>query len=376
MFCRIISTDKYRFVIKIFSILAISLFVSCSSNIEKSQYQFDETVLLLDTTFIAKKIFTKESKDESLPQKAQSVAKISIDDCNKLEKEIWQFHHYEPAETKSLGIWPTHNRYNNYALIKELKDKWGFNLIFIQASWAIDQFDKFLKAGFNNDNIIIDLNVGFPNYVPDWDKKYKDVYAFYVDEPFAAQPNYTIEQFEKTYNKIKSLNKPLFITGDFKPSNCLDEFVQFTDKIMFTSYHRTYQLFGCTFRHWPENIDQRDSWDVMKERYGDKFTSTWIAAHQDTLEYFQLFKKAVELNLESVWFYQLEDTTDQYSNLNLAKFCEAAWQNGYLKKVNQKVKYQFECKNKDNPCNCDETKPNEWKLIEKKSLGEFREEKF
>jgi hypothetical protein len=271
--------------------------------------------------------------DKNLSKNSSEYKNSTLLDSNKLEKEGWKFHHYEPVESKSIGIWPTHERYNNFEKIKELKDKWGFKFIFIQASWAIDQFDKFLKAGYSNDNIIVDLNVGFPNYVPNWDERYKDVYAFYVDEPYSAKPNYTLEQFKSTYQKIKNLNHPLFITGDFKPSACLDEFVEYSDKVMFTSYHRTYQFFGCTFIHWPENIDQRDSWDIMKERYGEKFTSTWIAAHKDTLEYFQLFKKAAELNLESIWFYQLEDTTDQCSNINLAKFCEAAWQNGYLNKV-------------------------------------------
>ena len=140
---------------------------------------------------------------------------------------------------------------------------------------------------------------------------------------------------------------------------------------MFSSYHRTYQLFGCVFLHWPENIDQSGSWDVMKDRYGDKFTSSWIGALQDTLEYYNLFKEASKHNLKSIWLYQLEDTSDQYTDINLSKFCEAAWENGYLKKINEKMNYKFICS--EDSCNCDKSDKNAWRFLSKNSLKIYQE---
>lgn len=364
---------KYLSTIFILTFVLI-INTSCSVEIEKSQYKSAGFTHTNDSVQLIDQIFYQKQDTSNQLILNNSNSSLANNSAGVMEIDVWQFHHYIPTENNFIAIWPTHNRYETPFKLKELKEKWGFKKIYIQAHWLINVVDRFIDAGFDFENIIVDLNVGFPNTIKDWEEKYKDVYAFYVDEPYSAKPNYTVNAFKDVYAKIKALEKPLFITGDFKPSDCLDEYVQHADKIMFTAYHRTYQLFGCTFLHWPENIDQRDSWDVMKERYGNKFTSTWIAGHQDTLEYYQLFKKASELNFESIWYYQLQDSSDEFNDNNLAKFCEAAWQNGYLKKINEKVIYEFKCKKNDIPCNCDTSNKNEWRFVGHKSTGLFKEE--
>ena len=364
---------------KILFQITIPLFIfliSCSSKIDKSEYNFDQTAINNDSNLVIEDFFPDRVSEVNLSNKNKIAVEQSNDDCEKFVIDSWQFHHYEPVENKLLGIWPTVLRYKNLERLKELKTKWGFKNIFLQAHLGEDDFKRFVNAGFDNSEIMVHFNIKYQKLVKEWINRYNNVFAIYIDEPYAVQPNYTMEEFDLIAKNLKVLPNSKFVIGDFKPSDCLDDYVQFADNIMFSSYHRTYQLFGCTFLHWPENIDQRGSWEVMKERYGDKFNSTWIAGHKDTLEYFQLFKKASQLNLESVWFYQLEDSTDEKSDYNLALYCEAAWQNGYLKKINEKIRYEFICKNKEKNCECDKTDPNNWRLILKKRLDELKEEKY
>lgn len=358
---------------KLLSIFWLFFFlIACSGSVEKQDYKLDSTTIKSDSNKIIENLFLDYQTNKTSTKISNSNIEhlLDVNSC-KMKIDVWQFHHYEPSNKKFLGIWPTTFRLNNHEKLKDLKNKWGISYIFFQSHLKNDFFKKLLEYGFKKKQIMIHLNYNYQKYNGDWFEKYKDVYAFYIDEPYAVQPNYTLSEFKKISQRIKSLNNNLLITGDFKPSGCLDDFVQFADNVMFTSYHRTYQLLGCIFAHWPKNVDQSGSWDVMKERYKNKFQSTWIAAHQDTLEYFQLFKKSDELNLETVWLYQLQDTTDKLNDFNLASFCEAAWQNGYLKKVSEKIRYEFECKKKDNPCNCDKNKRDQWSLKRTNHLNEF-----
>jgi len=112
---------------------------------------------------------------------------------------------------------------------------------------------------------------------------------------------------------------------------------------MFSSYkHWWLTVLGIWFS-WPENPDQRSSWIDMKNRFGSKFSFTWIGAHRDFIdiddhEYNDLLAKAKELQLSGIYLYQLEPMESEVSDANLESFANAASIHGFSNKLYQQVR--------------------------------------
>ncbi|MBS3945752.1 MAG: hypothetical protein KGZ42_09665 [Melioribacter sp.] len=130
----------------------------------------------------------------------------------------------------------------------------------------------------------------------------------------------------------------------------------------------------CTrYNDYPEwfNPDQRSLWTDFHEELVN-FSMTWIGAHKDLSEYDDLIGHATNLGLYGIWLYQYEDNTDVYSNNNIETFSLFAWKWGWLRKVERKWVYVYECIDQ-NPCNCDPyTLGPEWILIDKYPTYETR----
>ncbi len=191
---------------------------------------------------------------------------------------------------------------------------------------------------------------------------YGNIFAYYIDEPVKHDhPSY-----ENLSKYIHENTDAYFITGDYKRSFYLEDYARYADYVMFTSYKNWVYILGF---YIPWGLDQRPSWSDMKKEYPEKFMMTWIGAHRDTLEYEQLLGHAQNLGLKGIWYFQSWDSTDEYSDYNIANFSEAAWQTGWMIKTERKFIYEYICLK---PNGCDENLDTGWVLNKKIDTGEVR----
>jgi ATP-dependent helicase YprA (DUF1998 family) len=86
--------------------------------------------------------------------------------------------------------------------------------------------------------------------------------------------------------------------------------------------------------------DQRSIWTDFRNDEGVKNPSNWIHSTRDCVnESSQLIGHANNLGLNSLWFFIGSDGNPD----NIGAFCNAAWQNGWLKKYIRKWYDIYEC---------------------------------
>lgn len=133
---------------------------------------------------------------------------------------------------------------------------------------------------------------------------------------------------------------------------------------MFSSYKHWWECLPGIWCAWPVDYDQRPDWSDMKDRYGSKFSMTWIKTSEVT-EFENLFEQAKYLGINSVWIYgflensgqPVDHYNDQFENISFAAF-----NYGFLKMKQRQFKIEWFCDNID-PCNsCDPSNDNMWRI--------------
>ncbi len=267
--------------------------------------------------------------------------------CNLISAQT-KTYHYVPVANKTLGIWPDNDTWHNNKFAV-LHDYWGFSKVLIPSNtpnndWS-DIYYNALAAGFNMDNLL--LIIWHSNYqyaVDNFPSKYYYI-GEAVEHDCAGQPTAGDKLYSATelstisqYIKSKRPASKLVIDG-YKRCSHLIIAGGIADKILYSSYVN-WNSTGLPVCHvnlgWGDNWEspwlegagnQSDSWRDMKNLFGSKFSWSWMHANGD--DYYDLFRTANELGLETIWLYSY----DLVDPAKLEIFCDAAVNAGWLQKV-------------------------------------------
>lgn len=289
--------------------------------------------------------------------------------CQKIVN-YWLFDHYENIPGKIIGIWPREDTWDNINKMRYLKDTLGFNYIL-----AIEtKINNCIQTGYNSQSIMIG---GFNLNNNDYERVvqlYPGFFGYYTDEPVSNQGLNCIDArmallwFRYFLNNNDSINSLLVVGETIHDllglryySSCIADRANI---LMCTKYINEPPFF---------EDDQRPIWTDWKSGYPTQFIWTWISFDEDYNEFSDLLGHAANLSLQGVWLYQWEDGIPSNLERNrLESYSFNAWKWGWLKKVERKWVYVYECINQ-NPCNCDPyTQGPEWILIDKYPTYEIR----
>jgi hypothetical protein len=242
--------------------------------------------------------------------------------------------YYVTVENKTVGVWPHNSRYEDISRLKELRYKWGFNHLLIARFYGIEAYNMIIEAGF--DSLKIMRQIRQDTYLENVEEL-PEMWAYYIDEPADLGENITIWGGITNWIKNKFPNTSIVLSG-YKRTDQLKNYVNtLADHVMFSSYKHWWELFGLWISV-PENKDQRSDWTDMKNRFGSKFSFSWVGAHKDLSEYDDLLGKAKNLQLNGVFLYQLEPQENEADDNNLEQFSDAATKHGYLSAFYQQAR--------------------------------------
>jgi hypothetical protein len=248
-------------------------------------------------------------------------------------EEKW-IKYYSAVENKTVGVWPHNSRYTDVTRLKELKYKWGFNHILIARTFGIEYYNMIIEAGFDSSKIMRQIRQD--TYLENVEDL-PEMWAYYIDEPADLGENITIWTGIKNWIKNKYPNTSIVLSG-YKRTDQLKDYVNtIADNVMFSSYKHWWEFLGLWISV-PENKDQRSDWTDMKNRFGNKFSFSWVGAHKDLSEYDDLLGKAKNLQLNGVFLYQLEPHENEVDDNNLEQFSDAATKHGFLSAFYQQVR--------------------------------------
>lgn len=243
-----------------------------------------------------------------------------------------QSFYYAPVEGKKLVI---RTAFPSPEEFYDLRHKYGFTGIVVYDTLA---WNEALIQGFEKKEIIgaVDRRNG---YYPDC-----DFTSYYLDEP--VENNLTSADVIKLSEEIKSRNKNavLYICSFQDNDAVITEYkkiIQNTDNtiIMCDQYYD-----GSVFC----GHDQRSWWTNFSTWYPGRSDAHWVHLLVDGIQddFDILFDQANNLDVKSLWLYTGDaesswifcidkklDKNNYYEYLD--KFAEAAWRNGWLKKVNK-----------------------------------------
>jgi hypothetical protein len=270
--------------------------------------------------------------------------------------EVWRLDHYEPMPGKTIGVW-----LSNYSQehMTECRTHWGYKSIFIV---NINNYKKAVAAGYNSDDIM--MSVAYNPGTMDYQNIISSCNArcYYIDEAVnhscfihSSRRLYTPVELRNVRNYIHTARKgSFFVSSGYKRCTHFDTLAAITDKIMYSAYSDWYvSFFPCfnTNMSWGPAIefawlngsyDQRSSWEDMKNRYGDKFSMTWINSYEIS-EFDDLFNEAEKLDLKEIWIY----TRDEHHYDQFASISRAAYRHGFLRRFMRKYIDVYICTGKD-----------------------------
>jgi hypothetical protein len=234
---------------------------------------------------------------------------------------------YETTEGKIVGIWPHNDRFKSVDMMKELKERWGFNYILLAEIYGVKEKIFASDAGF--DSLHLMHQIILPNSDSQKERLYErisqlgKVWAYYFDEPISREQSYI--QFLHFVTDLS--NRGFYPYAKFIVSE-LDEkkaarFLRISDGIMYSGYGNKEAM----------GLDQVKTWMEWKQYLGENFSAVWISSDQDSNEYRTLLKAARDLKFNAVWFYALEPigNGEEVSDNNYENFCEAAVEYGFMK---------------------------------------------
>ena len=265
--------------------------------------------------------------------------------CQKVV-EYFVFDHYEAASGKVIGIWAEDDTYsqNTYKL-DVYHDTLGYNYIFTHEGYL----NTVISAGFDRDHVLLGgLSCDY-QYTEQLVQNTKPVWAYYLDEQgqkFTCQPLESWFHDFRYYLDNNGCSGIKIITGESAPDefDCYDQYV---NTIMCTKYCLDLEAI-CYF------YDQRGRWTDFRNSWGSKFNMTWISSRLDNEEFDNLIGHAYNLGLDGVWLFQADDTqaSAETERSRIETFSLYAWKWGFLRRVERKWVFSYECRNQD-PCDCD-----------------------
>jgi hypothetical protein len=266
--------------------------------------------------------------------------------------EVWKLDHYKPEPGKKIGVWLTKYSREN---LSEVRNKWGYQNIFIPNP---NNYNIALAAGYCRDEIM--MNTAFKKETKDYKKIISscDARYYYIDEAVnhscfgnGNKRLYSPAELKNISDFIhRNRSGSFFVSSGYKRCSHFDTLVSITDRIMYSAYSNWYKsILPCISTNigWEPSSepawlngsdDQRISWEDMKNRYGVKFSMTWINSNENN-EFNDLFEEAKKLGLDEVWIYTLDGHhSDEFGNIS-----EAACYNGFLKRFMRKYIEVYKC---------------------------------
>lgn len=314
--------------------------------------------LLLTTIGCEKELIEPELKDNEL-QKTESTTLNKQENTSYVIEALpykvryvtwWSVERYAPINGKIVGIWPDDSRRNSAGLAR-LKNYFGFNFLFAGPG----QITSSIAAGFPSSNLMINIEPDYYTTIIN----YPQTWAYYVDEPYEDNKDISnLVPFVRNH-----FPSALYVMGGYRRESGFTSMVSSADKVMFTAYDHWYRTAIGNYWNWPYDPDQRPDWTEMKEKYGAKFSMTWIGAHKDRSTYGELLGHASNLGLMGIWLYQYDATDDG----NILDFCDAAWRAGYLRKFLREYREELRCDSQYN--DCDPSVLDGWYVYSETALG-------
>lgn len=268
-----------------------------------------------------------------------------------LQKATLDFH-YEPVDGKFIGMWPPWSYYTIEAL-SAIRLHWGFSGVLVHAEGFVNnyidyQYKSAVDAGYSLDKIMVKF---WDDNNFSWAVDSLPAGFYYLGEPVehdcAGHPSNSAvarlsnpQELSNWYNYIHQVRpNAKFVIDGYKRCSHLRIAGNYADVVMYSSYQNWNSLFlpVCNVNlGWGDQYEagwvsgsglQSDSWNDMRSKFGGRFSMSWMNANAD--EYFELFHEANNLGLNAIWLYALEGLDLS----KLAEFCDAAWQRGWLRKV-------------------------------------------
>lgn len=241
-----------------------------------------------------------------------------------------------PVEGKLIGIWTGGGIGDSFEEVKELRKKWGFTgySIFddfvsdtasVQIEWITAFDDDLNEQLYRNENIIkhITPKHRYKELIDEFDAGF-----YYIDEPL-EQGGYNVNELLVRASYIDTVKPNSFFVISSYRSVRNDDFENTSKSypnmhFMYSAYTNWERFFGIWL---PTEADQRQSWTDMRNRFGKRFSMSWVDGRGD--EYEPLLQHAATLKLNGVWLYCGSGGQMKY----VEEFCEAAAKKGWLKKL-------------------------------------------
>lgn len=252
-------------------------------------------------------------------------------------------------------MWPEPSK-SNYEGFKQFKDKWGFACMFIipqdSIGWASNvQQVAAMKAGYEPKDMMVDMwDTNCPWVIENIPASYYYLGECVEHDCYGHPSNggvthiYPPSELAPLKEQVR-VQRPgsSFVIDGYKRCSHLNIAVQNADQVMYSGYCNWNSVglpvcrpnigWGDTWEapYVQGNDFQGDSWQDMKNKYGAKFRMSWMRGGGD--EYHDLFMTANRLGLEVVWLYGYDGASEQ----NISAFCEAAYYNGWLNRVDSTI---------------------------------------
>lgn len=268
---------------------------------------------------------------------------------------IISHYYYFPVPGKNVGIWPEPSRCTEDGF-KELKNRWGFSNLFIipldnYGSLSDVQYKDALKAGFLPQDMMIDTWDG--NYIYCVDNMPAKYYYLgeCVEHDCYGHPSnsfvshiYSPSELNDRKNYVHSKRPDSkFVIDGYKRCSHFITAGGIADVVMYSAYCNWNSMGLPICRPnigWGDNLEspytqgsdlQSGSWGDMRSKFGSKFNMSWVRSGAD--EYNDLFATANQFGFTAIWIYQYEGGSVQ----NLEDICNAAYQNGWLSRIDASV---------------------------------------
>lgn len=358
---------KSLIISSIFFLISFILFSTCSkeSNPVVAPTEKNENVALEKKNKWPEKIYDSTYGEIVMDY---NVITPTAYPCGVKDTYGWGRDHFEPKAGKLVGVWPYEYTLAN---LTTLRTKWGYSHIFFGYDFDNSKWNIVTSAGYTLDKIMISVGQIADANRASLISQRGNAYAYYVGEP--ADQNHSMGGVRSALNQYGYTS--LFVIDGYKRTYGLDYAVQMSDKVLFSSYHHWWETLPGVWVSLPYNLDQRSDWSDMKNRYGNKFSMSWINTSEIS-EFYNLFGHAANLGLNGVWIYGYmyeEDEiyypnphyNDQWENIS-----NAAFYSGFLRKFEQYFCIEWHC---NYGCDCDRSDPDVWYIYKIWPLGSTRE---
>ncbi|GEM_PF-6603969 len=298
-------------------------------------------------------------------KKSDSLITVNAKDSNGIRiLRRWEFERYEPEKNKIIGFWPECCGNKKFAYLKEYRNIWGFNAVVVTAQEK--SIKMALRSGFELNNIFTTVHQ-FKTV-----SKIKEVVntvnskLYYIDEPL-ERGDYSPEDLIEIANYISNKRPDAkLILGSYQKTWWLYKF--FPPQTYASAYNEVLKnTSNVQIMCDQYSGDQIPEWESFYETYGtDKVYGQFIHSKIDSAEYSTLLDTT---NIKSktkriFYFHGASGSPDK-----TPEFCQAAWQQGWLKKIEREFVYYLKCKEKKN--NCD--KPNaKWEVVKTVKTNNLR----